>query len=121
MHCIVRFIIRYHQLFNWVDIYLHIVIDYKILINLFKSNAQSYPFYLANLTLHMSPTVSELIHIFPRARCAMTIWELIIAITIPGQEQLPLGEHEGCYDEFADVYIVSLVVENRCRHMVYFI
>jgi hypothetical protein len=51
----------------------------------------------------------------------MTIWKLIIAITIPSQEQVPLGEHEECYDKFAEVYIVTLVVENRCRHMVYFI
>jgi hypothetical protein len=37
MHCIVGFIINRDQLFNWVDIYLHLVIANKILTNLLKS------------------------------------------------------------------------------------
>jgi hypothetical protein len=40
MRCIVGFIIHYDQLFNWVGIYLRLVIANKILTNLFKSNAQ---------------------------------------------------------------------------------
>jgi hypothetical protein len=37
MHCIVGFIVHYDQLFNWVDIYLYLVIANKILTNT-KSN-----------------------------------------------------------------------------------
>jgi hypothetical protein len=40
MHCIVGFTIHYDQLFNWVGIYLYLVIANKILTNKIKSNAQ---------------------------------------------------------------------------------
>jgi hypothetical protein len=62
MHCIVGVIINFDLLFNWVGIYLYLVTANKILTS-FKSNAQLYPSSLVSLTLHMSPTVSELMHI----------------------------------------------------------
>jgi hypothetical protein len=37
LHCIVRFIIDYNQLFNWVGIHLYLVIANKILTNLLKA------------------------------------------------------------------------------------
>jgi hypothetical protein len=37
MHCIMWFIIHYDQLFNWCDIYLHLVIANKFLTNLLKA------------------------------------------------------------------------------------
>jgi hypothetical protein len=54
----------------------------------------------------------------------MTIWELTLSIITPGQEQVPLEEdcHE---DEFGEVYAIvsqsTMVVEDRFRHMMYFI
>jgi hypothetical protein len=39
LHCIVCFIINSDLLFNWVGIYLYLIITNKILTN-FKSNAQ---------------------------------------------------------------------------------
>jgi hypothetical protein len=33
----------------------------------------------------------------------MTVWELTLAMITPGQQQVPLEEHEGCYDEFGEV------------------
>jgi hypothetical protein len=63
-HCIVGVIINCDLLFNWVGIYLYLVTTNKILINI-TSNAQLQPSSLVSLTLHMSPTVSELMHIIP--------------------------------------------------------
>jgi hypothetical protein len=40
MHCIVGIIIICDLLFNWVGIYLNLVIANKILTNLIKSNAR---------------------------------------------------------------------------------
>jgi hypothetical protein len=40
MYCIVRFILHYDQLLNWVDIHLYLVIANKILTNEVKSDAQ---------------------------------------------------------------------------------
>jgi hypothetical protein len=37
LHCIVGFIIHCDQLFNWVGIYLHLLITNKILTNLLKA------------------------------------------------------------------------------------
>jgi hypothetical protein len=65
MHCIVGVIINCDLLFNWASIYLYLVTAIKILAN-FKSNAQLKPYSLVSLTLHMSPTVSELMHIIPQ-------------------------------------------------------
>jgi hypothetical protein len=64
MHCIVGFIINFDLLFIWVGIYLYLVTSNKTLTN-FKSNAQLEPSSLVSLTLHMSPIVSELVHIIP--------------------------------------------------------
>jgi hypothetical protein len=33
----------------------------------------------------------------------MNVCELTLAKLTPGQEQVPLEEHEGCYDEFGEV------------------
>jgi hypothetical protein len=44
MHCIVG-IFNCDLLFNWVGIYLYLLNANKILTNLFKSNAQSSPFF----------------------------------------------------------------------------
>jgi hypothetical protein len=63
-HCSVGVIINCDLLFNWVGIYLYLVTTNKILINI-TSNAQLQPSSLVSLTLHMSPTVSELMHIIP--------------------------------------------------------
>jgi hypothetical protein len=53
----------------------------------------------------------------------MTVWKLTIAIITPHQEQVPLEEHEGCCDEFGEVYVVvsqsTIVADDRCRHMMY--
>ena len=53
----------------------------------------------------------------------MNVCELTLAKLTPGQEQVPLEEHEGCYDEFGEVYVVvsqsTMVVEDHCRHMIY--
>jgi hypothetical protein len=62
LHCIVCVIINCDILFIWVGIYLYLVTANKSLTN-FKSNAQLQPSSLVCLTLHMSPTVSELMHI----------------------------------------------------------
>jgi hypothetical protein len=64
MHCIVGVIINCDILFNSVGIYFYLVTGMKILTN-FKSNAQLKLSSLVSLTLHMSPTVSELVHIIP--------------------------------------------------------
>jgi hypothetical protein len=53
MHCIAGDVVTSVLLFNWVDIYLYLVIANKILTN-FKSNAQLQPSLLVSLTLHMS-------------------------------------------------------------------
>jgi hypothetical protein len=37
LHCIVRFMINCDQLFNWVGMYLYLVIANKILYNLLKT------------------------------------------------------------------------------------
>jgi hypothetical protein len=66
LHCIVRLIINCDQLFNWVGICLYLVTANKILTNLLKVMLDLNPYLLINLTLHMSPTVSELMHIIPR-------------------------------------------------------
>jgi hypothetical protein len=39
LHCIVGFIISCDQLFNWFGIHLYLIIDNKMLTNLFKSIA----------------------------------------------------------------------------------
>ena len=66
LHCIVGFIIiNYDILFNRVSIYLHLVIANKILTNLLKAMLSLNHFLLISLTLRMSPTVSELMHIIP--------------------------------------------------------
>jgi hypothetical protein len=52
MHCIVG-VVTFVLLFNWVGIYLYLVIANKILTN-FKSNAQLQPSSLVSLTLHLS-------------------------------------------------------------------
>jgi hypothetical protein len=62
LHCIVGVIINCDLLFDWVVIYLYLVTANKTLTN-FKSNAQLEPSPLVSLALHMSPTVSELMHI----------------------------------------------------------
>jgi hypothetical protein len=36
----------------------------------------------------------------------MNICELTLAIITLGQEQVSLEEHEGCYDEFGEVYAI---------------
>jgi hypothetical protein len=54
------FIINCHLLFNWDDIYLYLVTANKILTNLLKAVLNLNPYLLISLTLHMSPTVSEL-------------------------------------------------------------
>jgi hypothetical protein len=33
----------------------------------------------------------------------MNVCELTLSILTPGQEHVPLKEHEGCYDEFREV------------------
>jgi hypothetical protein len=53
MHCIAGDVVTFVLLFNWVGIYLYLVISNKILTN-FKSNAQLQPSSLVSLTLHMS-------------------------------------------------------------------
>jgi hypothetical protein len=65
LHCTVGFIINYDLLFNWDDIYLYLVTVNKFLTNLLKAMLNLNPYLLASLTLHMSPTVSELMHIIP--------------------------------------------------------
>jgi hypothetical protein len=54
MHCIVGYFIN-DILFNWVCIYLCLVIANKILTNLIKSNAQPQPFSLVSLTPLLEP------------------------------------------------------------------
>jgi hypothetical protein len=53
MHCIAGDDVTFVLLFNWVGIYLYLVIANKILTN-FKSNAQLQPPSLVSLTLHVS-------------------------------------------------------------------
>jgi hypothetical protein len=53
MHCITDDVVTSVLLFNWVGIYLYLVIANKILTN-FKSNAQLQPSTLVSLTVHMS-------------------------------------------------------------------
>jgi hypothetical protein len=64
LHCIVGVIINCDLLFIWVGIYLYLVTANKTLIN-YKSNAKLLSSSLVSLTLHMSLTVSELMHIIP--------------------------------------------------------
>jgi hypothetical protein len=64
LHCIVGVIINCDLLFIWVGIYLYLVTANKTLTN-FKSKAQISPASLVSLTLHMRPTLSELMHIIP--------------------------------------------------------
>jgi hypothetical protein len=49
------FIINCDQLFNWVGIYLYLVIANKILTNLLKAMLSLNHYLLISLTLHMSP------------------------------------------------------------------
>jgi hypothetical protein len=53
MHCIAGDVVTFVLLFNWVGIYLYLVIANKILTN-FKSNAQLQSSSLVSLTLHVS-------------------------------------------------------------------
>jgi hypothetical protein len=55
LHCIVGYIINCDQLFNWVDIYLHLVIANKILTNILKAMLSLNHYLLTSFTLHMSP------------------------------------------------------------------
>jgi hypothetical protein len=54
----------------------------------------------------------------------MNVCELTLFIITQGQEQILLKEHDGCYDEFGEVWTVvshsTMVVKDRCRHMIYF-
>jgi Na+/H+-dicarboxylate symporter len=63
LHCIVGFIINCGLLFNWAGIHLYLVIVNKIFTNLLKAMLSLNHYLLIILTLHMSPTVSELMHI----------------------------------------------------------
>jgi hypothetical protein len=63
LHFTVGFIINCNPLFSWVDINLYLVTANKILTNLLKAMLSLNHYLLISLTLHMSPTVSELIHI----------------------------------------------------------
>jgi hypothetical protein len=102
LHCIVGFIIiNCDILFNRVGIYLHLVITNKILTNLLKSMLNFNHFLLIRLTLHMSPTVSELMHIIPHTCWSMTIWELTLAITTPSGEQV--APEKDYHDEIDDI------------------
>jgi hypothetical protein len=66
LHCIVGIIINCDLLFSWVGIHLYLVTANKILTNLLKVMLSLNHYLLISLTLHMSPTVSELMHIIPR-------------------------------------------------------
>jgi hypothetical protein len=58
LHCIVGsiiIIVTYDLLFNWVGIYLYLVIAKEILTNLLKSMLSLNHYLLISLTLHMSP------------------------------------------------------------------
>jgi hypothetical protein len=48
-------IVTYDLLFNWVGIYLYLVIANKILTNLLKAMLSLNHYLLISLTLHMSP------------------------------------------------------------------
>jgi hypothetical protein len=65
MHHIVGIIINCDLLFYWDGIYLYLVIANKILTNLLKAMLNFNHYLLIILTLYMSPTVSELMHIIP--------------------------------------------------------
>jgi hypothetical protein len=65
MHHIVGIIINYDLLFYWDGIYLYLVIANKILTNLLKAMLNFNHYLLISLTLYMSSTVSELMHIIP--------------------------------------------------------
>jgi hypothetical protein len=79
LHCIVGVIINCDLLFIWVGIYLYLVTANKTLTN-FKSKAQISPSSLVSLTLHMRPTLSELMHIIPTSYWAMNVCELTLAV-----------------------------------------
>jgi hypothetical protein len=58
-------------------------------------------YLLISLALYMSHTISELMHIIPHNCWAMNICEFTLAITPPGEEQVP--SEEDYYDEFDEV------------------
>jgi hypothetical protein len=62
MHHIVAIIINCDRFF-WDGIYLYLISANKILTNLLKAMLKFNHYSLINLTLYMSPTVSELMHI----------------------------------------------------------
>jgi hypothetical protein len=80
LHFTVGFIINCNPLFSWVDINLYLVTANKILTNLLKAMLSLNHYLLISLTLHMSPTVSELIHIISHTCWAMNVCELTLAI-----------------------------------------
>jgi hypothetical protein len=55
LHCIVEFIINCDQLFNWVGIYLYLVIANKILTNLLKQHSALTIFLGKPYTSHVPP------------------------------------------------------------------
>jgi hypothetical protein len=59
------FIIKCDLLFIWVGIQLYLVTANKIMTNLLKAMLNLIHYLLISLTLHMNPTVSELMHIIP--------------------------------------------------------
>jgi hypothetical protein len=65
LHCIVRFNINCDQLINWDGIHLYLVTSNKILTNFLKAMLSLNHYLLISLTLHMSSTVSGLMHIIP--------------------------------------------------------
>jgi hypothetical protein len=64
MHCIAGDVVTSVLLFNWVGIYLYLVIANKILTN-FKSNAQLQPSSLVSLTLRELPPLASSCTLFP--------------------------------------------------------
>jgi hypothetical protein len=58
-------------------------------------------YLLISLIFHMSPIVSELMHIIPHTCWAMNFYELTLAITPTGEEQV--APEEDYYEEFDEV------------------
>jgi hypothetical protein len=113
LHCIVGVIINCDLLFILVGIYLYSVTANKILTN-FKKKCSALTILFVSLTLHMSPTVRELMHIIPHNLLSdERVWAHPCCTRIPlGQEQVP-------HDEFVRGLDRRLLVNYGCWVVVF--
>jgi hypothetical protein len=77
------------SLFNWVGIYFYLVIANNFFTNLLKVMLNLNHYLLTSLTLHMSPTVSEFMHIILHTCWAMNACDLTLAINPQVKSRYP--------------------------------